>query len=683
MHGRFGRSALVGVLLLFTLVLQPGAHGQAPAPRTAIPAPLVVDFVALDTTGKPVADLRPTDVSVSINGRPRALVGLDCVWRGPGADAAATLAARRQNGTAGRTVMRADPARTILLAVDESGVPGGGEKPVVALVSALLDGLGPADRLAFARLPEARARPDFTTSRDAIRQQAAHLTGRGAPPDYLARLKDAPPSGFASDDEAPKTAQRLHDAAREAGTAAATPVVSPAASLDGLVRLLSALRDDPGPHVVALVAPPAATGSREADVRAVVNRCLEAAAASRSAVYVVRLASMGAADPGPFARVAQLTGGAVLSLGRNTTADVQHLLLAWSVTYLAELEPAESDIGGLAAPLELTVNKAGVQVRASSRWCPRRDPLPSAVASELGTAGAPTAGPAVALPPAGSPPSAPAPKARQREPITDGELAVVVARATEYVAGYMRDLPNVVAEEDYVQSVERRRFGRYDNFTPVQRHLLSDFLMVTAPGVTGWLPFRDVFEVDGKKVRDREDRLHRIFLEASDTASALRDARLLTDESARFNVGAVGRTINVPTLPLIFLTPGRVGGVNFTRGPEETVEGVRAWRVEFEEWTSPTLIRTATNSDLPAFGTFWVDPLTGRVVRTVVRTATPDVKTEITVFYRRDEKVGFWMPADMRESYENGADEIKGHAVYRNFRRFQVRTEEVIKNPAD
>jgi hypothetical protein len=642
---------------------------------------MVVDFVALDTGGRPVADLRAAEVSVTIAGRPRAVVGLHCVWRGPGADAAASAAARRTDGGPARAIMRADSARAIVIAVDEGSIPRGSEKPVIGVVSTLLDNLGSADRLAFVRLPDAHARPTFTTDRDPIRQQAAHLAGRAAPPDDLARLREQTPSVLV-DDGAPSAQQRLQDAARS-GAAALDNAAPPAgASLDTVARLLAALRDDSGPHTVVVVsAGPAPAGTREG---ATITRCLEAAAASRSTVYVVKLESTGdTRDSGLLAQLAQGTGGALVSLGRNGASDLRRLVLSWSVTYLVEIAPSESDVSGRAVPVSLVVTRSGVRVRAASLWCPRRDPLPA-------TAAAPKPAPTVAAgvpreagPVPGAAPPPPVP--RRRVPITDGELAVVVARATEYVTGYMHDLPNFVAEEEYDQQAEQTlRISRLQNVDMVRRHTRSDFLMVTAPGVSGWMPFRDVFEVDGKKVRDREDRLHKLFLEAPDAASAVRDARRLSDESARFNLGSVDRTINVPTLALLFLTGDRVGGVNFARGPEESVDGIRTWRVPFEEWASPTLVRTTTNADLPATGVFWIDPLTGRLLRTLLRTASTDLRTEISVVYRRNDTIGFWMPAEMQENYENyasGRERVTGHAVYSNFRRFQVTTEEIIKGP--
>ena len=73
---------------------------------------------------------------------------------------------------------------------------------------------------------------------------------------------------------------------------------------------------------------------------------------------------------------------------------------------------------------------------------------------------------------------------------------------------------------------------------PTETVLVSDFLLVQVPG-EGWLPFRDVFERDGKQVRDREERLAALFLKGS-SRSAFEQARAIMDEGARYNIGNVG-----------------------------------------------------------------------------------------------------------------------------------------------
>ena len=63
--------------------------------------------------------------------------------------------------------------------------------------------------------------------------------------------------------------------------------------------------------------------------------------------------------------------------------------------------------------------------------------------------------------------------------------------------------------------------------------------------------FRDVFEVDGKPVRDREDRLQKLFLAPSPDAYA--QLVRIKEESARYNIGSVDRNINLPLFALQFL----------------------------------------------------------------------------------------------------------------------------------
>ena len=94
-------------------------------------------------------------------------------------------------------------------------------------------------------------------------------------------------------------------------------------------------------------------------------------------------------------------------------------------------------------------------------------------------------------------------------------LATVLERAAAYVADFHRQLSGVVAEERYVQEVKAfaKRPGRLSN--PMRSELHSDLLLVRPADGGEWTEFRDVFEVNGIAVRDRRDRLTRLFLEGS------------------------------------------------------------------------------------------------------------------------------------------------------------------------
>jgi hypothetical protein len=98
----------------------------------------------------------------------------------------------------------------------------------------------------------------------------------------------------------------------------------------------------------------------------------------------------------------------------------------------------------------------------------------------------------------------------------DNKTEELMAKSAAYVAQFVDQFSNVVAEETLVQetTVPRRK-----------RTMRSDFLLVRYPGDTQWQAFRDVAEVDGKPVRDKEERLTRLFLEPP--ANAFRRAREL------------------------------------------------------------------------------------------------------------------------------------------------------------
>ncbi|MGE0444983.1 MAG: hypothetical protein AB7P99_07115 [Vicinamibacterales bacterium] len=189
-----------------------------------------------------------------------------------------------------------------------------------------------------------------------------------------------------------------------------------------------------------------------------------------------------------------------------------------------------------------------------------------------------------------------------------------------------------------------------------------------------WLPFRDVFEHDRRPVRDREERLSRLFL--SDSVSARAQARRITEESARYNIGNVDRTVNVPTLALTLLTdPLRDG---FVFGDAGRNDGLRV--ISYREDRRPTLIRTTGGRSLPISGRFWIDEATGRIERTELIAEDEDIEAKILVLYRNEADAGMWVPIRMEEEYElkREISEVRGEASYSRFRRFAVNTREEV-----
>lgn len=208
------------------------------------------------------------------------------------------------------------------------------------------------------------------------------------------------------------------------------------------------------------------------------------------------------------------------------------------------------------------------------------------------------------------------------------------------------------------------------------RVLRADLLLVNS-GRAGWLCYRDVFEVDGKAVRDRSDRLMELFQHPS--PDGIEQAEKIREEGARFNIGGITRTINDPTMALPFLERNNQLRTEFEAGGSETVSKVRADVLRFQERFAPRMIRTADDS--AASGRFWIDAQ-GRVLRTELLVNSGDTRGTVTVDYAPQPKLaGLWVPVRMVEKYAiNTTRTIDCVATYANFRRFDVIVGGPVKN---
>jgi hypothetical protein len=254
----------------------------------------------------------------------------------------------------------------------------------------------------------------------------------------------------------------------------------------------------------------------------------------------------------------------------------------------------------------------------------------------------------------------------------------IVARATEYVGEFIARFSGVVAEEDYNQRNTRER---------LTRHLRSDFLIVQVPGGMDWLSFRDVFEVDGKPVRDRDQRLVKLFLEPP-SDSLVRRANEIGRAGARYNLQ--GDLLNNPLTALALLQEVYRSRLRWSLVRNDREVGPDVWSVRFEERQRPTILRGNGNRDLPVNGLIWIDAPTGRVLKTELRLdmggravgagLVVRNQSEIVTIFQYDERFGIAVPVEMRESHTFGSTDVLTVATYGRFRRFGVTTDEAV-NP--
>lgn len=260
----------------------------------------------------------------------------------------------------------------------------------------------------------------------------------------------------------------------------------------------------------------------------------------------------------------------------------------------------------------------------------------------------------------------PRPHAEERVP----SVKDVMRRVAGYVAAYGEKASIVVGTERYTQETDG------DTADAQRRRVtVAEFAIAKVERARGWLGFRDVVEVDGRSLPDREDRLVRLLTSSGDRYD---EARRLTAESARFNIGRVARNFNVPTTVLFFFTADQQERFKFSA---TGVLGDGSWEIAYRETQRPTLIGTPDGKSVPSDGSIWVNPADGTIVRTVLKVGIDAPKGTrgsgtVDVTYLPVAAIGMWLPESMVEQFDAKAGEtwetVTGRATYTNYRQFQT-----------
>jgi hypothetical protein len=241
------------------------------------------------------------------------------------------------------------------------------------------------------------------------------------------------------------------------------------------------------------------------------------------------------------------------------------------------------------------------------------------------------------------------------------DVASVLVAAGRYLDQYERDVTAVIAQEDYQQQV----------LSESRVRLLKSDLLIIADAEWGWVEFRDTFEVDSLRVRDRDERIARLFMKPD--PNVLEQARRISAEGARFNLNPTGlrfnRTLNVPLTALRFLRRQNQDRSTFR------VDRADASKItlKFKEQGLPRLISTQDN--VAAEGVFVVDAQSGRVLSSELSVPSKFAYARFKVEYAEQPALNLWLPATMVESYIIPANPtIDGRATYSHFRAFKVET---------
>ena len=244
--------------------------------------------------------------------------------------------------------------------------------------------------------------------------------------------------------------------------------------------------------------------------------------------------------------------------------------------------------------------------------------------------------------------------------------AALEDRLRDYIARFEQEATALVAEEEYVQ----RRYGLRGG----ARRMRSEYVLLKPSDTQPWLGYRDIFEIDGREVRDRDDRLVKVL---SGTAADSRERALaMVDEGARFNVGP-RRTTNVPTLPIQMLA--RAHAARFRLHVPRGWERDREVEIRFTEIVRPTIIRTPEGDSVESRGEMTVRVTDGAILEAAVRFYFRNERTlemgresgaRMSVIYGDVPGISVPVPLKMTEVVAG----TEGVATYSKYRRFQTTT---------
>jgi hypothetical protein len=272
-----------------------------------------------------------------------------------------------------------------------------------------------------------------------------------------------------------------------------------------------------------------------------------------------------------------------------------------------------------------------------------------------------------AVPPQAHGQKAPAPSAQE-----------LLDAASDYVRGAFPKLADLVATEDYVQ--ERRIESR------AKRVLRSEFLLVQHPiQQQNWLAYRDVLEVDGKKLDNHQQRLQQLFV--SPTLENWMLVGEIASASQQYHLEGANVSVTNPFVVVALIDRYYRPRMQFKLGKEDRDVGRNVWTLVFQEPEAKEVVtvngtQTLRNvepllqKDL-ARGTVWIEDGTGRILKTQLRMGDGlGAPTSVTTF-RHDEKLGVALPVEMKTTWTNGTGSrstVNGTAKYTAFRQFGIQT---------
>ena len=732
------RSLGVAVALVPAIAVVPQVQQTPPRFRGGVEL-VTVDVTVLNRQGDPLAELTPQDFTVTVDGAERQIVAWRLVRAAAERPTAAAANAPVQpvpdsgRGVEGRSVT----GRMFVLVVDRDHIAAGEGQQTLDAGARFIDALPADDRVAIWTIPPSKSGLQFSADRDAAKRELRQAVGTYRPPvlggipgraqfnigrDEAVQIEQGSRDVLAEviERECPKVDVESPHQSCPNDVEIATKTVAfdwhqrAQVTLNAVGDVTRALGSVAGvKHLVLITSGP--VNSREE--LTLINAVADTAAAARVTIHALQVAEAPyqartdqmRASP---AQMEQTLSAAYFLAGSTGGLTITPVSGDTGFGNLARQLSAAYELGFVATPADRDGKQHRIDVQVRGRaWGSivhaRKSFKLDATAVAPSSSGASHA--SLGGPPASAPPviaAAATESASGATPLgTDpGEMAT---RLAAYVERFERASAAIVAEERYVQIVHPWRgnprgpgaepsLGWFDNPDdrglkkggPIisRRQLLSEVLLVQTAGKR-WTGYRDVAEVDGAKVRNRDERVKDLFLSNSPDREV--QFQTITDESARYNLGDFRRTLNFPTVTLSFMSSKDAWRFEFKRAKDEKLADRVTRVLTFKEKARPTLIGTPGGTEIPIEGRIWFDAETGLVVRTELRfDRGVEKRSLVRVDFGPMPGVDVLVPVLMWEWYEgaNQLGRIGGDmtlveclATYSNLRRFQVSTTETVK----
>ena len=317
---------------------------------------LVVDFYALGSDGSGIADLKPEELSVKVDGRARTVRSLRLVKQAdpPAADPLAAAAAPLEPFSTNRG---AEAGRSFILVVEDESFRPGRERPIRSAVKAFLGAMTPKDRVSLWTVPHGGLKVNLTANFDRVAAAIDLVSGHG-------------PDQESGSDAACRTRNTLHELEQMLGSL--TGGEGPTTVFLFTASMFGPRRDTVGPG-----GPPGMCELRPEEF----TRVGHVAAQARAHFYIIQpedlqrmptsaVQTVAGSGFSPtlnplegMEHLAAVTGGQRMSLTRLGDQTLVGLARATSTYYSAVIDSAATDTEGPHG-LEVKASRSGVQVRA-------------------------------------------------------------------------------------------------------------------------------------------------------------------------------------------------------------------------------------------------------------------------------------------------------------------------------